>query len=120
MPDRALAVERAAVVAGTGPHLVARLSELDDPPEERRLEALDVLLEVPVDVLGDEVRCVLLGVDQTAHGAYQQPLPMALELVVGHQQEHRRLEADVLERLHDALPVDAGALTAPLQKHAGD
>ena len=45
---------------------------------------------------------------------------MALELVVGDHQENRGLEADVLERLHDALPVDAGPLAAPLQEHAGD
>jgi hypothetical protein len=71
VPDRTLAVERAAVVAGAGPHLVAGLGELDDAPEERRLERFDVLLEVPVDVLGHEVRRVLLRIDQAAHHAGQ-------------------------------------------------
>jgi len=46
----------------TGPHLAAGLVELDDPPEERRLEPFDVRLEAPVDVPGHEVRGVLLGI----------------------------------------------------------
>ena len=112
VPDGTLAVEHAAVMAGAGPHLVAGLGELDDAPEERGLELLDVLLEVAVDVLGHEVRRVLLRIDQAAHDADQQPLVMLLKIVGGHHEEHRDVQADVLERLHDPLPVDAVAVLA--------
>jgi hypothetical protein len=121
VPDRALAVEHAAVVAGARPYLVAGLGELDDAPEERGLELLDVLLEVPVDVLGHEVRRVLLRIDQAAHHAGQQPMVMLLEIVGRYHEEHRDVQADVIERLHDPLPVDAvAALPAPLEQQAAD
>ena len=46
---------------------------------------------------------------------------MGLKIVGGHHQEHRDVQADVLERLHDPLPVDAvAALPAPLEQQAAD
>ena len=44
---------------------------------------------------------------------------MPQEIVGRHHEEHRDLQADVLKGLHDRLPVDAGAVAAPLEQHAG-
>ena len=118
-PDGTTAIEHPAVVARARPHLVARFVELDDAPEERRLELFDIRLEVPVDVLGHEVRRVFLGIDQAAHGVHQQSVLLLAEVVAWRQQEHRDLKAGILQRLHDPLPVDAAGLPAPLQQQAG-
>jgi hypothetical protein len=46
---------------------------------------------------------------------------MLLEIVGGHHEEHRDVQADVLERLHHPLPVDAvAALPAPFEQQAPD
>jgi hypothetical protein len=68
-------------VARARPHLVARFVELDDAPEERRLELFDIRLEVTVDVLRHEVGRVFLGIDQAAHGILQEPVLFAREVV---------------------------------------
>src|ERR1700679_2422093 len=70
-PDRAAAVEDAAVVAGTGPELVALLGIVDERAEERRLQGLRILLQPRDEVLGDEFRRLFgeenVAVDEVEH-----------------------------------------------------
>jgi hypothetical protein len=40
-------------------------------------------------------------------------------VVACRQQEHRDLNADILDRRHDTLPVDAACLPVPFQQEAG-
>ena len=70
-PNRRAVVEDAAVVAGTGPELVAFFGIVDQRAEERRFQRLGVLLEPRHEVLGDELGRLLgeehIAVDEIEH-----------------------------------------------------
>ncbi|MET4326657.1 hypothetical protein ABIB80_002483 [Bradyrhizobium sp. i1.15.2] len=118
-PDRAAVVEHAAIVAWTGPELVALFGIIDQRAEEGRLQRLRILLQTADQVLGDEGRCLLgqedITVDEVEHLDRQ-----ILEPLAPDQEDDREIEAAPPHQIDQRRGLALQALLAPVHHHAAD
>ncbi len=118
-PDRAAAVEDAAIVARTGPELVALLGEIGQRAEKRRLQCFRILLEPADQILGDKFRGFLsqenVAVDEIQHLDRN-----VLEALAPHQQHDRHLETAPPHQVDQGCGLAFQALLAPIDHHAAD
>ncbi len=117
--DRAAAVEDAAVVAGTGPELVAFLRIVRKRAEERRLQRLGILLEP-----GDEIFCYelrrLLGEKDIAVDEVEHLDRNVLEALATREDHDRHVEAATAHEIDEGRRLAFEALLAPVHHHAAD
>ena len=118
-PDRAAAIEDAAVVARTGPQLIAFFLVVDERAEERRLQRIGVLLEARDQVPGDEFGRLLgqehIAVDEVEHFDRN-----VLEALAPHQNDDRHVEAALAHQVDERSGLPLDALLAPVDDHAAD
>ncbi|MHC2377903.1 hypothetical protein ACVIHA_002278 [Bradyrhizobium liaoningense] len=117
--DRAAVVEHAAVMAWTGPELVAFLGIVDQRAEERGLQRLGILLETADQVLGNEGRRLLgqkdIAVDEIEHLDRQILEPLATD-----QEDDGKVEAPAAHQIDQRRGLALEALLAPVHHHAAD
>jgi hypothetical protein len=118
-PDRAAAVKHSAIMAGTGPELVAFFRVIDQRAEKRRLQGLGILLQPADQILGDEGRCFLgqehIAVDEVEHLDRQ-----ILKALAADQQDDRKIEAAAAHQVDQGRGLALEALLAPVDHHAAD
>ena len=117
--DRAAVVEDAAIVAGTGPELVALLGVVDQRPEERRLEGGRVVAQAADQVAGDELRR-LLGQEDGAVGVVEHLDRDVLEPLAAQQDQDRHLQPSPADQRDQAGGLAEHAALAPVHHHAAD
>ena len=112
-------IEDAAVVAGTGPELIALLGVIDQRAEERRLQRLGVLLQARDEVLGDELRR-LLGEEHIAVDEVEHLDGNVLEPLAAHQDDDRHFQAALAHQVDERGGLAFEPLLAPVDHHAAD
>ncbi len=117
--DRAAAVEDAAIVAGTGPELVALLGVIDQGAEERRLQRLGVLLETRHEVPCDELRR-LLGKEHIAIDIVQHLDRNILEPLAPDEDHDRHVEPSPPHHVDQRGGLALDALLAPVDHKEAD
>ena len=118
-PDGAAAIEDAAVVAGTGPELVALFLVVDERAEERGLQRVGVLLEARDEIAGDEFGRLLgqehIAVDEVEHFDRN-----VLEALAPDQDDDRHVEAALPHEVDERGRLALDSLLAPVDHHAAD
>ncbi len=117
--DRAAAVEDAAVMAGTGPQLVAFLPVVDERAEKRRLQRLGILLETADQALGDEGRR-FLGEEDVAVDEVEHLDRHVLESFAPHQQHDRHFEPAPAHQVDQGRGLALEAFLSPIDHQAAD
>jgi hypothetical protein len=117
--DRAAIVEHAAIVAGTGPELVAFLGIVDQGAEERRLQRLGILLQPADEVPGDELGR-LLGEEDVAVDVVHHLDRDVLEPLAAYQDDDRQLQPALAHQVDQRRGLALQPLLAPVDHHAAD
>ena len=117
--DRAAAVENAAIVAGTGPELVALLCIVGQSPEERGLQCLRILLQAADQVLGDELGR-FLGKEDIAVDKIEHLNRNVLEALAAHEQDDRQFQSASTHELDQRRGLAFKPLLSPVDDHAAD
>ena len=117
--DRAAVVERAAVVAGAGPELVALLGVVEQGAEEWGAQRVRVLAQAAGEVLGDELGR-LLGQEDVAVGLVDDVDRQLLEPVVAHQDEDRHFEAASADQADQGGELALRPAPTPVDHDAAD
>src|SRR5262245_26614998 len=109
--DGAAAVKHSAIVAQTGPELVALLGIVDECAKEWRLQRLGILLQAADEVLGDEGRGFLrqedIAVDEIEHLDGQ-----ILESLMPDQEDDRKVKAAAAHQVDEPRGLAFQALLA--------
>ena len=118
-PDRAPAIEDAAVVARAGPQLIAFLLVVDQRPEERCLQRIRILLELRDEIAGDEFGR-LLGQEHIAVNKVEHFDRNVLEALAPDEDDDRHVEAALPHQVDERGRLALNSLLAPVDHHAAD
>ena len=118
-PDRAAAVEHAAIMARAGPQLIALLGVIDERAEEGGLQRFGILLQPADGILGDEFGR-LLGEKHVAVDIVQHLDGNILEPLAADQYDDRHFEAAAAHEIDQRGGFALDALLAPVHHHAAD
>ena len=118
-PDGRAAVEDAAVVAGTGPQLVALLRIVQQRAEERRAQRLGVVAQMAGEVARDEVGR-LLGQEDVAVDAVEDFDRDVFQPLAPDQHQQRHLQTAAAHQRYQRCRFAQQALLAPVHHDAAD
>ncbi len=118
-PDRAAAIEDAAVMARAGPELVAFLGVIDERTEEGRLQCCRILLQATDQVARNELRRLLreenVAVDKIKHLDRD-----VFEALAADEDHDRHLEAAAAHQIDQRRRLSFEPALAPVDHHAAD